>query len=47
MLLPWADSGLRKGACVLLPWSLFLRSTMDLLVIAGECEGPPRRSSGA
>jgi hypothetical protein len=36
--LPWAESGLRKGALVLVlvpvPLSLLLRSAMDLLVIA-------------
>ena len=38
-MLPWADSGLRKG-CALgwLPLSLFLRSAMDLLVMAGWWE---------
>jgi hypothetical protein len=48
-VLPWADSGLRKGAAldVLVALSLFLRSAMDLLVIAEPCEGPPRRSSGS
>jgi hypothetical protein len=47
-VLPWAESGLRKGAlgAVLLAVPLlllFLRSAA-LLVIAGRCEGPPRRS---
>jgi hypothetical protein len=48
-VLPWADSGLRKGAVLLLavPLSLFLRSAMDLLVIAEPCEGLPRRSSAS
>jgi hypothetical protein len=40
--LPWADSGLRKGAAMVLvlvlvlvlPWSLRLRSAMGLLVMA-------------
>lgn len=34
-VLPWADPGLKKGALFdEVPWSLFLRSAMDLLVIA-------------
>lgn len=48
-VLPWADPGLRKGALGVLLLAvplLFLRSAVALLVIAGPCEGPPRRSSG-
>jgi hypothetical protein len=44
-VLPWADSGLRrKGALLLVvALSLFLRSAMDLLVIAESWRGPPSR----
>jgi hypothetical protein len=39
--LPWADSGLRKGAGMV-PLSLLLRSALNLVVIAGVWEGRPR-----
>jgi hypothetical protein len=42
-VLPWADSGLRKGALLLVALSLFLRSAMDLLVMAESWRGPPSR----
>lgn len=45
--LPWADCGLRKGAWVVLPLSLLLRSTMGLPVISGaSVRGLPVAAAG-
>lgn len=48
-VLPWALSGLRKGALLLaVPWSLLLRSAMDRLVIAeSESRGRGRLVAAA